>query len=529
MNKISILDCTLRDGGYINNWHFKRNAIQRIVDYLEEAHIDIIECGFLQECSYNENVALFSDVNQIKPFITPKRPNTMYVAMLALGDIEPEKIAPYDGESIDGIRITFHKHEWNACKEVVQDLCAKGYKVFVQPVGTIAYSDLELIRLVQEVNTLSPFAFYIVDTLGTMYQKDLLHLFNLIDNNLSPDIQIGFHSHNNLQLSFANAQELLRMKTRRNIIIDSSVFGMGRGAGNLATELVTQYINDNLEYRFQVTPLLSIVDQFLGSIYNKTPWGYSAPYYLAAVGGCHPNYATYLMNKQTLNVEEISKILNQIPNEERSLYNENLIERLYLEYQRYQIDDSEAYKRIAKIIEGRNILLVAPGQSIITYKESIQEYIQTNNPLIISVNFVTDLYPQDLVFISNKKRSVQLLDSISGYKNMIVTSNLYSQMPKDCLFVNYSNLIGEGREADNAGAMLISLLYKVGIKSVTLAGFDGFNTHNYENYYSEDMNSVIDRQALLEKNEGIRRQLLHLSKKVSIKFLTPSLYNLTCE
>ena len=496
---VSILDCTLRDGGYINEWNFGKSSIKKIIQYLGEVHIDIIECGFLQDYLYNENLSLFSKVSQIKPFIRPKHPNTMYVAMLALGDISPDKIEPYDGESIDGIRVTFHKNEWNECKEVVKKLAAKGYKVFVQPVGTTTYSDLELVELIQEVNQINPFAFYIVDTLGTMYQRDLMHLFYLLDKNLSDDIQIGFHSHNNLQLSSSNAQELLRLRTKRNIIIDSSVFGMGRGAGNLATELVTQYINDNMEYRYHVTPLLTIVDEFLTSIYNKTPWGYSTPYYLAAIGGCHPNYATYLMNKQTLNVEEISKVLNQIPAEERSLYNESLIEKLYLEYQNYQIDDNEVCMKIAEMVKGREILLIAPGQSILTYKEKIDAYIDSVHPFIISINFISNIYCQDLVFVSNRKRITQLKDSNYDYKKMIVTSNLYSQMPKESLFVNYLNLIGEGREADNAGAMLITLLSKLGVKSVVLAGFDGFNPSNQENYYTDDISSIYDRQSLLEK------------------------------
>ena len=94
MSKLSILDCTLRDGGYINHWDFGKETIHGIVNKLHAADIDIIECGFLRDVPYDENVAVFSCVSQITPFITPKKAGVMYVALLAIGDIAPEKILP---------------------------------------------------------------------------------------------------------------------------------------------------------------------------------------------------------------------------------------------------------------------------------------------------------------------------------------------------------------------------------------------------------------------------------------------------
>lgn len=232
MNHITILDCTLRDGGYINNWQFGRTNIQGIISKLNASGVDIVECGFLRDIPYNEDTAVFSRVSQIVPFLSEKRANTFYVAMIAYGDISPDAIEPYDGSSIGGIRLTFHKHEWDGAKTVAVQLMEKGYQVFIQPVGTTAYSDAELLQLIAQVNELQPYAFYLVDTLGILYRQDLLRLFYLVEHNLDPQIQIGFHSHNNLQLSFANAQELLRLDSKRDIIIDASVYGMGRGVGN---------------------------------------------------------------------------------------------------------------------------------------------------------------------------------------------------------------------------------------------------------------------------------------------------------
>ena len=83
----------------------------------------------------------------------------------------------------------------------------------------------------------APYAFYLVDSFGTMKRKDMLRFFYMIEHNLREDIVIGFHSHNNLQLAYANAQTLVDLQTSRSLILDSSIMGMGRGAGNLNSEL----------------------------------------------------------------------------------------------------------------------------------------------------------------------------------------------------------------------------------------------------------------------------------------------------
>ena len=240
---MQILDCTLRDGGYINDWRFGRKAITAILEKLERANLDIIECGFLTRMVYDEQCSLFPSVQAIEPLLPGEKRRAMYVAMIAIGEKElhPRELQPWNGRSIDGIRLTFHKQEipqaiqW---AEIIQD---KGYKVFMQPVGSGFYSDMELLSLVEQMNRLRPYAFYIVDTLGSMYRNDVSHRFYLIDQNMDPEIHLGFHGHNNLQLAFSNAQVLGKIQTKRTLLIDASVYGMGRGAGNLPTELIAQY------------------------------------------------------------------------------------------------------------------------------------------------------------------------------------------------------------------------------------------------------------------------------------------------
>lgn len=526
MNRISILDCTLRDGGYVNDWEFGKSTIQGIISNLTDAGIDIIECGFLRDESYREDSSVFSCVTQIAPMIAPKKADSLYVAMIALGEIAPERILPCDGTSIDGIRLTFHKHQWTEAKQMAMQLMDKGYKVFVQPVGTTAYSDEELLRLIADVNALFPYAFYLVDTLGILYRHDLLRLFYLVDHNLDRQIKIGFHSHNNLQLSFANAQELLRLNAKRDVILDASVYGMGRGVGNLATELLAEYINVNIEQQYRISPLLTIADQYLMSIFVEQGWGYALPYFLSAVEKCHPNYAAYLLKKETLSVEDISKILSLLPSEKRDLYNPELIEEFYLSYQSCQIDDAQTIAAITAAIDGRPVLILGPGASLSTSEQQIQHYIEEHGAYTISVNFYHPRLKEDLLFISNRKRLELLKKEITKFHNIIATSNLLHEFPTQTMIVNYSSYLGESRAADNAGTMLIRMLSKAGVTELAIAGLDGFDVDTSSNYYISSYKNVIDRNSAEQKNADISKQLKLALRDISYTLLTPTRYEI---
>ncbi|MFB7138208.1 aldolase catalytic domain-containing protein [Gottfriedia sp. NPDC056225] len=531
MNNIRLLDCTLRDGGYINNWNFGQKNIKKIIEKLAKSNIDIIECGFIRDVDLDHNKSIFNDVENIKEFISPKKKDITYVGMIDQPYISINKINDYDGMSIDGFRITFHENE----KEIEEALSYgkllmdKGYKVFIQPVGTTSYSDEKLLELIYKVNQLKPYAFYLVDTLGIMYKNNLLRMYHLIDHNLDESISIGFHSHNNLQLSFSNAQELLTLNTKRNIIIDSSVFGMGRGAGNLCTELVTQYINENIEEKYSVVSLLEIVDEHLSKFSTSSQWGYSVPYYIAAINNCHPNYASFLINKQTISVKAINTILKQLPTKKRDIYDELYVEDLYINHQIQFIDDSSNLEKLHQIIFNKKVLIIAPGRSIETEREKIDEFINEHNPYVFSVNFIPEQFEIDAIFMSNIKRFKSMKDSIKEIKNaisIITTSNIPNSIEPESLVVNYSDLLVDKISiSDNAGLMLLNLLNRLSVSKIYLAGFDGFTLDKLTNYFSPELINNMEMEELVKKNKDIRKQLLLLEKTMKVNFVTTSIYS----
>lgn len=319
---IKILDCTLRDGGYVNNWNFGYENIKKIISNLSFAKIDYIECGFLKDIEYDLNKSIFNEFSFESNI--PK-----LALMLNYGDFDLNKLLRLDFKNYI-LRVAFKKDKCDEALEFCAALIKNGFNVFINPMNTISYSDYELLDLIDKVNKIKPKTLTIVDTLGQMNKNDTISLFYLFDKNLNESISIGYHSHNSLALSFSNVQAILEKKSRRSIIIDSSLFGIGRGAGNLQTELLTQYLNDYYQKKYETIPILKTIQEIINPIFEANPWGYSVPYRIAALNSCHPDYAKYLIDKK-VNIEVIDKVLKNIPTEKRASFDCDFIKNIVIE------------------------------------------------------------------------------------------------------------------------------------------------------------------------------------------------------
>ncbi len=523
--RISVLDCTLRDGGYVNNWKFGYRNIINILSSLVDTGIDIIECGFLtNRVEYDKNCTKFNSVEQIADLIPDNRRRSMFVCMVNYGEYDIKDL-PYNTDRyVDGIRVAFHKNDATNAMKLCGDIQSKGYKVFVQPMATMSYTDREVLELIDAANEIQPYAFYMADSFGAMKQSDIMRFFFLNDNNLDKNIRFGYHSHNNMQLAYSNAQSLCEIETRRNIIIDSSTFGMGRGAGNLNSEMFLSYLNDNTKSEYDIKPLLKIIDEVLSHIYSENYWGYSIPYYLSALHYCHPNYATYLDNKKTLSVDNIDDILKLITVENKSVFNREYIEKLYISYMATGNTYDENTDEFKENIKGKTVLVIAPGKSIEKQKETLIKTMEKDNVISISVNFIYREHNVDYIFVSNIRRYRQMLkkNHISDNK-LIGTSNI----PQKGLYIqtDYKSLLnGVESVKDNVALMLIKYLYNMGVKKVLIAGVDGYSPIPEENFIENDMSYFIKNKNLEIVNKGLGIVLKEYSKKIDIEFITEHKY-----
>ena len=540
MKQIRVLDCTLRDGGRIIDCKFKDNDTMDIITRLAKAKIDVIEVGFLrdpQKVQYKGDSTFFTRISQVNKLIDKSGVDydASYVVFIDYSMFDFSTLESYQGKGINGIRVGFTKNDYikdsdNLIKalNLVKSL---GYELYVQGVNSLAYSDKEFLNVISMVNDTHPDVFAIVDTYGAMYLDDLDHIFSLTNKNLNPEISIAFHSHNNYQLSFALAQEFIRLgkESSRNIVIDSTLDGMGKCSGNLNTELIVDFLIRKLNYKYDFEAILDIIDDYMYNIKKQYSWGYSIPSMMAAVYQAHPNNVIYLTEKYRLATKDIKRILSMIPDDIRKSYDYDLISELYVKYNHTNVDDSKVLSDLKSKFDGKRILIMVPGRSLLDYSNEIVSTANNDDVIVVPVNFVNAHLSKDkqIPFFGSEKR-YQKFSEIRRELPRIVTSNIFEHDSNDFV-VNYEGLVERNNEDfDTSIIMLLNLLLRLETKDIIIAGFDGFD-ENSVNYFDEalfeDGRFRNDYKRLTENTISMLKELSRkFSNCCSVEFLTPSKY-----
>ena len=522
MENIRLLDCTLRDGGYINDWNFGEKTIRSIIDRLIEAKTDLVEVGFLRNCTYDPDRTLFHSVRELKKVLPSSHGNTKFVAMALHNQYDIRNLEECDG-TVDAVRVTFHDYDVEEGLDFCRKVKEKGYQLFINPINIMGYRDQELVKLLKKVSNLEPYGFSIVDTFGSMTKKELVRIYSLCENNLDEAIVLGLHLHENMAQSFLLAQTFLEMKDpRRNCVLDASLNGMGRVPGNLCLELIMDYMNRSYGKDYDIDPVLDAIEEYITPIKSREPWGYMAEYFISAKYNLHRNYAEYLLSKGTLTARDMHQILKMLPENKKSAFDPACIEELYQEYKNQTVSDQASLGSLKQIFEGRAVVLLAPGTSLEYQWDKVKDYIRSQKAIIVSANFYFAEQEGGFAFFSNAKRFAEYQALRKQDIHVILTSNITKGVRPGDDVINYRRLAMEGEEpSENCGIMILRLMSLLKVKEAALAGFDGYTSEG-EDYMKGYFGAF--QNAREGDNRKITGEIRKLQKKIKILFLTPSQY-----
>ena len=333
-------------------------------------------------------------------------------------------------------------------------------------------------------------------------------------------------------MSNALSQEFVRMTYgKREVVVDGTISGMGRGAGNTPTELIAQYMVSRLGYSYDIDSILDIIDDYMDNIKTRCSWGYSTPYFVAGCYSAHVNNIAYLTKKNTIRSKDIRYILNKIGEIPRKRYDYDLLEKTYLDYMNYDIDDSVSFNKLNKALNGKDVLVIVPGNTAVSQQDKIKKYIEKNHPVVISVNFIHESIYSDFVYMSNSRRYNYWKDKDS-YKatNRIIASNLkISSDDSSEYIISFNKLIKCGwNHIDNSTLMLLRLIDMMNVESINIAGFDGYS-YVEKNYASTELelSNVKDNPTELNKEiESMLKDYKETRKgKAEITFITDSRFS----
>jgi|TARA_B110000483_G_C18127337_1_gene516178 4-hydroxy 2-oxovalerate aldolase len=302
MNNINILDCTLRDGGYYNNWNFSKKFINEYLYSIKSAKINYVELGFSQIKKNKNNGICYNVDNSLINNL--KIPNGLNIGIMInakdilIKDNSPDKFRKYIfNKNISLIRIACHFNEINNVLPYLKKLRSNKYKLAINLMQISEQSDQKISNIIKKLSNEKIDIIYFADSLGCMVKKNINKVIKIIKSNCN--FKIGFHAHDNLGKAKSNVEYSIINGVDW---IDTTVLGMGRGAGNAKTEDFVNKVNKPI-----ITALIK--KNFL-KLNKKYKWGHNKFYNLSAKHKIHPSYIQEISQNINFNEKKFLKAIN---------------------------------------------------------------------------------------------------------------------------------------------------------------------------------------------------------------------------
>ncbi|NKB68898.1 MAG: nucleoid-structuring protein H-NS [Candidatus Latescibacteria bacterium] len=286
--EIKVLDCTIRDGGLMNDHKFSDACVEAVYQACVEASIDYMEIGYINSRSQfppGENGPWKHCVEEDLRRIVGD--NDTAVKLSAMADAEKsdykEDILPKSESVLDMIRVATYIHQMPLALDMVKDAHDKGYETSLNLMALSTVPERELHEALALVAQSEAEAVCIVDSFGALYSEQIDHFLDIFFRYAKEGGQeVGMHAHNNRQLAFANTiQATVRGANR----LDASFAGLGRGAGNCPMELLLSFLHNP---KFRLRPVLDCIQHHIEPMREELKWGFDYPYMMTGVLNQHP-------------------------------------------------------------------------------------------------------------------------------------------------------------------------------------------------------------------------------------------------
>jgi 4-hydroxy 2-oxovalerate aldolase len=310
--QIKILDCTIRDGGLINNHDFDRRFVREVYKSLSQAGVDYIELGYKnsKELFSTEEFGpwKFCDDDEISKVIEGIESRAKISVMVDIGRVNIEDVKPASESPVDMIRVASYVKDIDKAISMVNHFNEKGYETTINIMAISRDQGPELGEALHQIEEESKVdVVYVVDSFGALYQEQIEHFVKLAKSILNTR-EVGFHGHNNQQLAFGNTIEAIIHGAN---YLDATVFGIGRAAGNCTLELLIGFLKNP---KFDIRPILDLISKEFVPLREKIEWGYIIPYAISGMMNEHPRLAMALRKSE--HKENYSEFYESLANTE---------------------------------------------------------------------------------------------------------------------------------------------------------------------------------------------------------------------
>lgn len=294
--EIKVLDCTVRDGGLINDWQFQDDFVRRVFLALSKSGVDYMEIGYRssdKHFSRKQNGKWkFCDEDDVKKIIDGVETDMKLSAMVDIGR-EPDVIPPKSQSALSMLRVACYAKQVDKAISLAHHCMDKGYETTINVMAVSKVNEREIDEALGDLSKSNVPAVYLVDSFGSLYSEEIELLTKKYMDAL-PGKQIGIHAHNNQQLAFSNTIEAIICGANR---LDATIYGMGRGAGNCPLELLLAFLKNP---KFDIRPVFDVIQELFIPLKAKTEWGYHIPYMITGILNEHPRSGMKAMAEKEL-------------------------------------------------------------------------------------------------------------------------------------------------------------------------------------------------------------------------------------
>lgn len=290
--EIKILDCTIRDGGLMNNWEFDKSLVKDVFQGLVEAGVDYVELGYRadkKEFSPKDHGPWrFCDEADLRD--VAYECDTKISVMVDVGRTDYNSILPKDQSIVSMFRVATYAKEVDKAIHLGQFIKDQGYEVCINIMAASHILEPELDEALAQLAKTDFEAVYLVDSFGYFYSEQIHYLADKYIQGLNGKT-VGIHCHNNQQLAFANTIEGIIKGIN---FVDGSIYGMGRAAGNCTTELLLGFLKNP---KYDVRPVLALIEKYFEKLMKDLKWGYEMPYMVSGILNKHPRASLAYMQE----------------------------------------------------------------------------------------------------------------------------------------------------------------------------------------------------------------------------------------
>ncbi len=487
--KFELLDCTLRDGGYYNNWNFSKKLIQEYLNFIQTTKIKFIELGFrFSEESKKKGLTAYTNKNLISNLLIPKK--VKIGIMINVGDFIQNKkfniqklkriVNKKNIKKLNFIRLACHHNEVFCLNECFRYLLSLRLKVFVNIMQITEIDNKNLKKILIFLKNCKISIIYLADSLGCLDLKKLKSLIKVIKKNWQGEV--GLHAHNNLKQAFKNSSFAIKNNFKW---IDSTITGMGRGPGNLKTEEIIK----SSKY-YQSTKEFVKIKSYFYKLKKLYKWGPNKYYRYAAQKKIHPTYIQKLLADKRYTVRDYKKILNSLAKENTKKYNPYKLANS-TNFISSKIKTNWSPKNI---LQNKKVLILGPGINLKKNIKKIEREILDKNLFVISLNTFSSIKENliNLRVICHPFRISSDKINLEKFKSkFIIPLSSFATNFKKSIKLKKSKYFDYGLKIGSESQLYVKnnycvLPYPLGIgyalslsisgkvKTVKLAGFDGY-------------------------------------------------------